>query len=177
MLFFLHNIQLSNESAEQCDENETTRGREFGTIRISTIYFYVCQFLEYLITDNPVTVCCRCLLRSLLWLQRQLFSLAGELESVSEAVLWLCNFSSGLWNNMLSEAEHNKNTQFFGLSTLIKLEYSSSFFLFQLSTFFFAVWVENIPLELSVEFQFAFDFKPHRRVEVWHTAQTHSERG
>lgn len=29
---------------------------------------------------------------------------------------------------MLSEAEHNKNTQFFGLSTLIKLEYSSSLF-------------------------------------------------
>lgn len=139
-----------------------------GTIRISTIYFYVCQFLEYLITDDSVTNCCRCLVRSLLWLQRQLFSLAGELESVSEAVLWLCNFSSGLWNNMLSEAEHNKNTQFFGLSTLIKLEYSSSFFFScrLAAIFFFAVWVENIPLELSVEFQFAFDFKPHRRVEA-----------
>lgn len=58
---------------------------EIGTIWISTIYFYVCQFSEYLITDNPVTALS-------LSGARVSFSLfLSLLSSVSESFFWLCN--------------------------------------------------------------------------------------
>lgn len=54
--FLLRTQSKQTQISASTARKKQNSAAEIGTIWISTIYFYVCQFSEYLITDNPVTV-------------------------------------------------------------------------------------------------------------------------